>query len=79
MKELTKNDKLTIIDTLFNLKYSVLYFNFQYTDTKLVNILNLYNVITDQEDFLKIMNNNQILSTDKVKIIDKVINNLNFL
>lgn len=79
MQELIKNDKLTIIDTLFNLKYSVLYFNFQYNDTKLVNILNLYNVITDQEDFLKIMNNNQILSTDKVKIIDKVINNLNFL
>lgn len=79
MQELTKEDKLTILDTLFNLKYNLLYFNYRYQDNKLLNILNLYNVIKDKQQLLKILNNNQILSHDKVKIIDEIINNLNFI
>lgn len=79
MNELNKKDKLIILDSLSQLKYNIYYFGFDPVQSKpLLQILNLYNVITDLNQFELLLNSDK-LKNEKVKIIDKIINNLNFI
>lgn len=79
MNELNKKDKLIILDSLFQLKYNIYYFGFDPIQSKsLLQILNLYNVITDLNNFEILMNSDK-LKNEKVRIIDQIINNINFI
>ena len=76
--ELTKKDKLIILNNLYYIKFYIHKFNYDIELDANLTILNLYNVISN-DSLINILKDRNILIEKKVDIIETIINNINFI